>query len=311
MIKKYSTFIITEGVNLPNEDIVDILKNLEDQDNKNSKLINKLVNSTDKNGKNVLMNIVEGNNEELIDYILKFNPNIHQVTSDGKNVLFFCKKLKIFEKFYNLGVDVKLKTKDNVNILTYLSSRKIFNKELYQKLINDGVDINNLSKNNTNVLCYSILNKGIIELLIKNNVNLNINKENQRIFLRLLFDQYKYIEKLRKNAINIFEILFENGLNIFDKKYFVNNIIWFDDYLIFIEKLKNCIPEEIIMSIFFETDLHYLDNKKEIALFLLNLNTYPNFYNKLKTYYRHKFYKEFEDYIKEHPYMEDISKYNL
>ena len=160
MIKNYNLFLINEGITISNDDIVDIIKSLESEDNKNSLLINRLVNHTDNKGKNVLMNIVQTNNEELIDYVLKFNVDINHKTKTGENVLFFCKNVKIFNKFYNLGADVTAKNKNKSNILTYLASKKIFNIELYQKLINDGVDINQFDDGGFSVLTESIMNKG-------------------------------------------------------------------------------------------------------------------------------------------------------
>jgi len=59
MIKKYNLFLINEGITLSNEDIIDVIRSLESKDNKNSELIKRLVNHTEKSGKNVLMNIVQ------------------------------------------------------------------------------------------------------------------------------------------------------------------------------------------------------------------------------------------------------------
>ena len=43
MIKKYNLFLLKEAISMSNEDIVEILKSLESEDNKNAALINRLV----------------------------------------------------------------------------------------------------------------------------------------------------------------------------------------------------------------------------------------------------------------------------
>lgn len=313
MITNYELFKIYESINISNDDIVEILKNLEDENNKNANLINRLVNITDKSGKNVLMNIVEKGNVDLVDYVLKFNPDIHQVTKDNRNILFFCRSLKMFKKFYDLNVNVNIKTNKNINILTELSSKKIFNVELYQQLIDDGVNINEVDIYNRSVLTNSILNIKIITLLIKNNINLNISIKNQN-FLNRLLHEYKYYPKKRVTVLKILKILLSNGLKIYDTSGFISTIIDLSYYvseiddLEFIKELKDYLDDDFIIEYWKKKNTK---DSYKIALTLLNMGTYPKFYMFLKSLYKDKFYMYFKDYIKENPEIEVASKYNL
>ena len=317
MIKNYNLYLLNEGVTVSNEDIVDILKSLESKDNKNAALIKRLVNTTDNKGKSVLMNIAQSNNEELIDYVLKYNVDINHKTKSGENVLFFCKKLSIFNKFYNLGADVTIINKNKRNVLTYLASRKMYNEELYQKLINDGVDINYEDDTRNNVLTQSITNKKIVLLLIKNRIDLNTEIV-QRTYLEHLFYDFKYYPKKRKSTIEIFKILFENGMNIINQKDFIENVDNIDHIDIvdiveyFIKPLKKYFTEDMIIEICqVRSALGVSPYTAEFAIKLLNLDIYPNFYKYLKVFFREHFQYYFEDFIKKNPFYDDMEKYNL
>jgi len=319
MIKNYNLFLINEGITISNDDIVDIIKSLESEDNKNSLLINRLVNHTDNKGKNVLMNIVQTNNEELIDYVLKFNVDINHKTKTGENVLFFCKNVKIFNKFYNLGADVTAKNKNKRNILTYLASKKIFNIELYQKLINDGVDINQFDDGGFSVLTESIMNKGIVELLIKNKVNLNDITQN--VYLIKLFDKIKFYKNKKTAVIKIFELLFKNGMDVENSVVFLEQLCSMSNIgnivTDFIKPLKSYFSGKMLIKIF---GFRFLYKKGryswgagaiKFAQELLNLDLYPDLYNHFKNVYGKEFQYHFEDFIKKHPYLDDSEKYNL
>lgn len=320
VIKKYNLFLINEGITLSNEDIIDVIRSLESEDNKNSKLISRLVNHTEKSGKNVLMNIVQDDDEELVDYVLKFDVDINHKMKTDENVLFFCKSIKMFKKFYDLGVDVHAVDIDiKRNILAYLASKNLFNVELYQALINDGIDINQKDTYGSfdgdtyySVLVGSLLNKTIVELLIKNGVNLN-DDDIQKACFRKLCDTFKYTKGKRKFVLNIFSILFNNGMKIIDEKNFAKNISNMRMYLNeldvvtdFISPLKKYFSEDFIIKLYDE-DYGNIEYVKK----LLNLDLYPNLYNRVKSYYGENFYKVFADYISEHPYLETSGKYNL
>ena len=317
MIKNYNLFLINEGITLENDDIIDIIKSLESEDNKNAALINRLVNHTDKNGKTVLMNIVQSNNEELIDYVLKFDVDINHKLKTGENVLFFCKNAKIFNKFYKLGADVRsMNIHIRRNILTHLAYKKIFNEELYQNLINDGVDVNGMDINGQCVLIESISNQKILLLLIKNKVDLN-NETAQICCLINLFDILKWYKNKKIAVLKIFEILFNNGMNIIDVKQFVEEMMdiyyyieLFSDFLI---PLKKYISEKILLEIVKEyINSHLFSNSAvEFVNKVLDIGIYPEIYQYLKKYYGNRFENYFEDYIKKHPYLDDSHKYNL
>lgn len=325
MIKNYNLFLINEGITISNEDIVEIIKSLETEDNKNASLINKLVNHKDNKDVTVLMNIVKSNNEELIDYVLQFNPDIHAVTKYNENVLFFCKSVKIFNKFYDLGVNVKLIPTNNYGSTTmlYLSRKKIFNEQLYQRLISDGVDINYRDYNNNTVLSFLITNKKAVEFLIRNKINLNDDKS-QKAYIYVLLSSYLDYPAKRKNAIEIFKLLFKNDMKIIDIQRFVDviynlNTSYFYDndvtvQLKLIEDLVKYFNDDVIISIFKSIGNVYSNVRDRVnfAIMLLNSGNHEKFYEYLKkVYYRDDFYKYFADYIKEHPYLEDVTKYNL
>ena len=321
MIKKYEMFLLNEGISMSNEDIIEILKSLETEDNKNSKLINRLVNYTDKSGKNVLMSVVSSNNEELIDYILSFNIDLNQIVkSTGENVLFFCKSIKVFKKLYDLGANIHQITKIGRNVLIYLSGKKLFNVDLYQKLINDGVDVNKIDVNGRSVINESILNNKTLKLLIENKVNLN-NSSQDNILSNLVYELNYYPNK-KNNILNIFETLFKNGMLIANIEWFskiipINNrynikdkpfnII--DDFII---PLKKYMTDYFLCYIYTRICYETMWNKIDIANKLLRLGAFPKLYNKLKNNYRnHDFYDNFADYIKENPWMEDYQKFNI
>lgn len=321
MIKKYNLFLMNEGISMSNEDIVEIIKHLEDNESKNSALIKKLVNHEDKNGKTVLMNIVQSKNEELIDVVLKYVDDINKITKNtGENVLHFAKNLKIFNKLYNLGVDANVITKINRNMLTHLATKKLFDVELYQQLINDGIDINLKDLNNCSVLSESILNQNIVNLLIKNNVDIN-NKEIQAKFLHYIFYYYRYYENKRNTLIKTFILLFDNGMVIQNIENFINIIFSLNDYehytsdvlFIFISKLKEYISCDLIIKIC----EHILkksigaDYRTYFCLKLLEIYDNPNLYSYIKNNYGVRFKDDFKDFIEQHPYLDDSEKFNL
>lgn len=324
MIKNYNLFLINEGITMSNEDIVDILISLETEDNRNAALINKLVNHKDNKGVTVLMNIVKSNKEDLVDYVLKFNPDINALTKLNENVLFFCKNINMFNKFFNLGVDYKIITTYEVNTLLYLASKNIFNEEMYQKLINNGVEINKLGLNKTGLLDYLVTNKKAVEFLIKNKIDLNIEHQ---MFINNLFYKYKYYPKTRKNIIEIFDILFKNGIKINQIYTFVNqlvdpisyaesnyNILRSEHVYNFISKIGKYFSDELIIELY-KHFTKYIDSKeksRDFAIKLLDTGNRQYFYDFLKKYWgTQAFYIYFEDYIKEYPYLEDVTKYNL
>jgi len=307
-------FLLNENISMSNEDIIEILKSLETEDNKNSILIKRLVNYTDKSGKNVLMSVVSSNNIDLIDYILKFDVNLNQVvTSTGENVLFFCKNINVFKKLYELGANANQITKIDRTVLNSLSRKKLFNVELYQKIITDDVDINKIDMNNESVLTGSILNKKILELLLNNNVNLNgLDQSN---FLYRLSYELNYYPKKQNIILDIFKILFKNGMIIQNETNFIN-ILRLDSNNIdiiydFIVPLNKYITDNMIILIYDKLCHESGMDRIKMANKLLRLGSYPKFYNKLKNSFREQFYIEFADYIKENPFYEDAEKFNL
>lgn len=313
MIKNYNLFLIKEGITMSNEDIIEILKSLETEDNKNAALINKLVNHKDKKGVTVLMNIVKSNKEDLIDYVLKFKPDLNAVTIFNENVLFFCKNIKIFTKFYNLGVDYKIITTYEVNTLLYLASKNIFNENMYQELINNGVDINKLNLNKTGLLYYLATNKKAVEFLIKNNINLN---DGNQSFISHLFYIHRFYPKKRNSIIEIFEILFKNGIKNYDITSFATNMRELtsynevklqDEYLYnFISKLGKYFSDELIIELYSRVATYKSrEESRDFAIKLLNTGNRQAFYDFLKNRFwsKNDFYTYFADYIKEHPYL--------
>lgn len=324
MIKNYNLFLLQEGITLSANDIIDILKSLESKDNKNEKLINRLINTKDNNSKTVLMSIVQSNDENLVDYILQFDVDINEETKSGENVLFFCKNIKMFYKFYNLGVNIKTKNKLGKNILAYLASKKIFNVELYQDLINKGININEVDKNGNGILAYCLSNFNITKLLIDNNINLNDPKTQNNILHTLL---YNFNHKNKIKIIKTLKLLFDNGLKVIDNEKFSDNIFnvtyWYNNNDEFIDKLlfifKHIIKylsDDLISTIFFKLVRFksFTHEEFEKMIFgIFDLSLFPGFYKTIKNYFKgSSIYSKFNDTLKQkYPELEDIEKYNL
>jgi len=314
MIKNYKLFLF-ENVTLSLDMVINIIRSLKGDENK--ELVNKLVNYSDKKGKNVLMTVVQSNNLELIDFILGFDVDLQHKDNNNQNVLFYCKNISIFKKFYNLGVDIKLTSKIQMkNILCHLAAKNLFNFELYDRLVRDGIDINQLDKYNNNAFSYSILNKRIVELFIKNGADIN-NPEihvQENYFYNLTY-KFTYYKNKRNIIIEIFKILFRNGLKILDLDKFCNLVQHMNFYdkcdiiTDFLEPLKEYITEEMVFKLFNSHSNAF--NNAPFAKQLLNLGIYPEFYKYLKKYYSDTFEEKFADYIKEHPFLDDSNKYNL
>jgi len=317
MINNYQNFLL-ETVSMKVDVIIDIIKTLKGNENK--ELVDKLINYADKNGKTVLMSIVQSNNQELINYILKYNVDLQAIDNYGRNVLFYCKNMKIFKKFYDLKVNVKAYDKKlEKTILLHLAIRNLFNVEIYEQIIREGVNINKKDKYNNNLLVYSILNKNIVNLLIKNNIDFSDTKTQKNIMIQL-FSTFRYHKNKRTLVINIFKILFDNGIK-FNTHKFAENISDTDIYYgektdvinTFIKPLLKYFNDEILISTF----KHHISNKssdvaKNFAKNLLNLGIYPELYHYLKNFYGEFGFNEiFKDYIKKHPYLNDVEKYNL
>lgn len=334
MINNYKTFLL-ENVSMKLDMVIDIIKSLKGDENK--ELVNRLINYSDKQGKTVLMNIVQTNNQELIDYILKFNIDLQIKDKVGRNVLFYCKNMKTFRTFYDLGVDptaqMTIRTRKDMhgnsgemltghkNILHYLSSKNLFNVDVYQKLIRDGINVNEEDVYGNTVLVYSILNKGIVQLLFKNGAKLD-ELEMQSKVLRNFESTFCYYPKKRKLVVGIFGILFENGVefNVHDFTKFITGCetYWSDRVDMvenFIKPLIKYFSEEKLLSIF-KNYSSGISGGIDIgfAKRLLNLGIYSKLYQWLMNYYRNSDpgSKEiFKDYIKANPYIDDVEKFNL
>ncbi len=318
MIKKYQQYLI-ENVLLSNDIIIEIIKSLEGGDN--SKLLNKLINYSDSKGKSVFMSILQTKNSELIDYVLNFEIDLNHIDKNGQNAYFYCKNSETLKKLYNLGIDFNVKStgKSKKNVLLYLSNAKIFNVDIYKKMIDGGVDIDEVDSYNSSVLSYSILNKGITSLLINNNANLN--NISQLDLIQTLFGVIRWYPKRRNFAINMFKLLFDNGMKINDNKKFIVEMqnYWYSNKMNMIDEvlypLKNYITDDMMLELW--NGFHRSDRKEFFQNLLHKFKdvTYPKLYYTLKAYYdgvttKH-FYEYFKEYIDEHPYIEESNKYNL
>lgn len=312
MINNYQNFLI-ETVSMSLDMVIDIIKSLKGDENK--QMVNKLVNYSDKNGKTVLMSIVLSNNQELIDYILTFNVDLQSTDKTGKNVLFYCKNLKTFKKFYDLGVDpMTFDNKLEKNILLHIAGKNLFNYEIYEKLITQGVKINQNDIYGNNLLVYSILNGRIVELLLKNGIDFSDTSMQDRMLNRLFYAFRTYKSK-RKLIISIFEILFQNDIKFDIKKfstYISETEYWYservDIVLEFITPLLKYFNDDLLILIF-----QKINFKNEFVEKILSLGIFPKFYTYLRNFYRYskKDIADLDEYLKKHPYIEDIEKYNL
>lgn len=327
MIKNYNIFRLNEGITLSSKEIVDILRNLEASNNKNEELINRLISYTDNKGVNMLMHITMTKDQDLIDYILKFNIDKSHINKNGENILFYCRDIKTFNKFYELGADVKVVNKGDKNILNYLGGRKIFDVDLYQKLIDDGVSINDMDHNGNNVLTYSIFNQKTLNLLIKNKVDLN-NLTTQHTNLFLLLNKMAWYKK--EPVIKIMKILFENGMKILKQNinFFCDKMVDCERYsknipdtfiLDFIKQFHNYIPEEVVLKLAKEKLMnvsHDMEKEFNFLKELISIKIYPDVVKYFIMYYkgspsREKLNKLLRDYMEEHPYINDSEKFNI
>lgn len=305
MIKKYNLYL--EKISLENSDVINILQSLETGKDKDI-IIKKLINNIDNNGKNILMQVVQTNDEKMIDFILKYKIDINYKNKNGENVLFYCKNLKTFRKLYNLGADpLARNTKTDTNILIWLSSKKLFNVELYQDIIDKGVDIQEKDKNKQCVFLNSIKNKKMVEFLIKKGININ-EPVLQQFYLARLFYNMKY--EMRQ-CFSVFDVLLKNGLKIHDTTRLIEEL---DNYattdevaLKFIEKYKNYFDSEFFIKF---ANLKW--RNPEFQRKLVDITEDPNLYFTLKHYYRNSmegFYKIFPP--EQYQWLEDSKKYNL
>ena len=236
-MKNYNHFLL-ENVFLSNSTIIEIIKSLQKSNDK--ELLQKIINNKDKNGKTLLMNIVESKSEEsLIDFILQFDIDINHIDKNGNNVLFYAKNMKTFKKLYDLGADPTIINKKGLNTLLYLVSKNMFNRKIFKRLIDDGVDIN-LRLNKSDILTYVLPKFNRLKFLFDNGF--------------ILSEKYEIVES------------YINKLSDFTKRDDVN------DYLKCIDFLYNESQTFNIERIF--NSLFYSDMKKE---FLKTLKNNKNF----------------------------------
>jgi hypothetical protein len=308
-MKDYNTFLL-ESLKIDSDLLVTILKSLKSGENQQI-VIDKIINKEDETTKkNILMSVVESNDIDLIDYMLQFKINLNHLDKKGKNVLFYCKNLETFKKIYELGADPKF-ISEGRSILYYLSSKKIFNVELYQKLIYDGVDINNVMEDGGSVLFNSINNKKIVQLLINNKVNLN-NTDKDAIF-RGLYYNLKYYPNKITNINKIFELLFDNGME-FNQVFFqtLSGALDYEHVFTFLKYNKRFFNENDIENLWKKMNngfnIHYSEN---ISKELMRLFESPKLYFMIKKYWGDQFYTKFADIAKEYYWLDESEKYNL
>ena len=310
-MKNYTQFLL-EGFNIDSQTLIDILRSL--QTGKNQQIvIDKLTKNIDSSKKNILMNIVLSNNEELLDYVLQFDLDLNHKDKDGQNVLFYAKSIKIFKKLYQLGADPTVTNIKNDNTtLIYLSSRNLFNVELYQQLINNGVNINELNSTNQSVLSNACRNKSMVELLIKNKVNLN--GDDKEYIFRSLFYSFNYEEGKRKNIINIIKLLADNGMKLdetFNEKLF-DSLYDREPKFTLIEYIKEYFNQDAIIKLYQKFVNYYPGDMKGVSKRLIRIFESSELYQHVKNFYRSSnFEGKFADIIEEYPWFEAANKYNL
>jgi len=305
-MKKYNNFIL-ENVSLSNKTVIEILKSLS-KSKDNTDLINKIINNTDSKNRNILMNLVSSKADiSLIDDILKYDIDLNHIDDFGNNVLFYCKSVKVFKKIYNHSkINTTLINKKDQTLLINLALKKIFNNEIYENLIRDGVDINHMEGiNGDTLLSLSITKPIIINLLIKNNVDIkNLNREAKRNIIYTILYLYKIYED--KNIIDNLKLLIDNGFEL--KDYFYEEMISMlenSDIIDFSERLKDYLdPIRIFNSL-------NISSHNIVFLFsLLNVFKTPHFYNFLKNtvYGKTDRMKKFEE---ENPKLIKSIEFNL
>jgi hypothetical protein len=308
-MKNYTQFIL-ESFNIDSKTLVDILKSL--QTGKDQQIvIDKLTKNIDSSKRNILMNIVQSNNEELLDYVLQFDLNLNHLDKKGQNVLFYVKSIKIFKKLYQLGADVTVISNEGVTTLLNLSCKKLFNVELYQQIIDEGVDINKLYPNNQSILSNATENKSIVELLIKNKVNLN--GDDKEFVLESLSYTFEYYEKKRKKSISVVKLLLDNGMKI-DNIFFKHLLkrLNRNDRYIYIDNIKKHFNDDSIIGLYNYFSNEYTFDMVNVSKTLMNIFKSPALYQRIKKYYKSSTFKEvFADMIAEYPWYEEAEKYNL
>ena len=330
MLKSYLEYSLNENILFSLDDVIEIIKRLESEDNRNSDVINKLVNYKNKNtNKTILMSLVENNNIELLEYVLKFKPDINTRKSDGKNVLFYCKNVKVFNMLYNSGADVLVKDFNKNNVIMSLASKLIFNEELYQNLINDGVNINDMNSYGQLPISYLYYNNSAVKFLLKNNLNLNINSDFQNYIISTIFDKYKlYTSNKRSSILKSMDLMISYGFKIIDSKKLME-VIKYDFFYNLIDEYKGDSYKYKIIDLYsrilnisddryFKILLHHTlsyDNDLNLSMLkdILNTGIYPNFYKDLLHFYSYqqKIIDELKFYKIKYPYILSSDKYNI
>lgn len=318
MIKNYNIFLL-EKISLEDIDVINIIKSLETGENKDT-LLKKLVNNVDTHGRSILMSAVKSNDEKLIDYILKFNPDLNHKNKYGENVLFYCKNIKIFKKMYDLGADpLTISEGYGRNILLHLANKKIFNVEVYQQLIDDGVNINNADKNGYSLLQASITNNKIVQFLIKKGVNIN----DIQTQIGYLYALLKSMEYSKRTYYDVWDTLFKNGLKINDIEYFVDALLDIDTTygnnpnlyksIDFITRYLNYLGSDFLIKIFNKKSYYANYEGSGNVLYLqklLEATENPDLYFAMKKYFGVDKFKEYFSSDK-YKWLDDSGKYNL
>jgi hypothetical protein len=115
--------------------------------------------------------------------------------------------------------------------------------------------------------------------------------------------------------MDILIYLFDKGPKIIDSSKFIddslNDIRFYENnsesLLDFIVKLAKYLDEDLLFSAITK----YFYNNYDAALRILNSGIHPKLFKKLRTYYGHARTNAFDEYVKKHPYIEDMDKYNI
>ena len=189
-MKTYENYII-ENLSLSNNLIIDILKELKKSNN--TKLIKNIIDNVDRQERSLLMNAIKSNNQDLIKFVLSFNPDVNHIDKQGKNVLYYAKNIKIINLLIDAGVNF-VSTKEEP-LLVFLANKKIFNIGLYKKIIDSGiVKLTDEDVYSGTVFAYLLNNKKAMIFLSSFQVKI-INDEAKKSIYQNILNNYKYSQK--------------------------------------------------------------------------------------------------------------------
>lgn len=231
----------TEDINYINQDKENLLFFINNNYNLIKYAMEKKINIHQINNKNENI-LFKCSNKLIIELLIENNINIHHINNENENCLFKIYDFDIIKLYIDNNINFKQKNKFNCDIMFYTKNYDVA-KLLIQNEINKDCGIYML------LFDYDENTKKIIELMIKNDYDINIDFFFNNHFLRSL-NHFLKIFSYKNDFYEIINILITNGIYI-DKKVDLldldDNIIkLFDKTSLFYNKSKKYINSKIL-----------------------------------------------------------------